>query len=80
MKDSGFSVAFGSTGCNGSAGVRGHAPPPPEIFTIRLSKMQFPTFPEPEWKVFKGVKKCSQKVKYLTDLAIIIISLQLFQF
>ena len=59
---------------------RGHASPPPEIFTIRLSKMQFPTFPEPEWKVFKGVKKSLKKVKYLTDMAIIVISLQLFEF
>ena len=42
--------------------------------------MQFPTFPEPEWKVFKGVKKSLKKVKYLTDMAIIVISLQLFEF
>ena len=55
---------------------------PREICKIGLSKMQFPAFPGPELgnrgKVFYSVKKCSQKKKYLTYLAIIIISLQLF--
>ena len=59
--DPGFSVAFGSTGCSGSArghapfvpevrtlsGVRGRAPPPREICKIGYSKMQSPAFPGP---------------------------------
>ena len=39
--------------------------------------MQFPAFPGLEllnWECLLGVKKCSQKMKYLTDLAIIILS------
>ena len=39
--------------------------------------MQFPAFPGLEllnWEGLLGVKKCSQKMKYLTDLAIIILS------
>ena len=53
-------VAFGSTGCRGSAGglapfvpeaqtsfgVLGHVPR--EIFKTGLSKVQFPAFPRPE--------------------------------
>ena len=82
-----FSVAFGSTGCNGSVGGRAPfaplaVPPPPGKF-VKLDslKCNSPRCLDQNWvtgKVFKGVKKCSQKNKYLTDLAII--SLQLFVF
>ena len=58
----GFSVAFGSTGCSGSAGP-GACPtttPPPsprEICKIGLSKMQFPAFPGPELGNPEGLLK-----------------------
>ena len=49
-----------------------------EICKIGLSKMQLPAFPGLEllnWEGLLGVKKCSQKMKYFTDLAIIILSI-----
>ena len=39
--------------------------------------MKFPAFPGLEllnWEGLLGLKKCSQKMKYLTDLAIMILS------
>ena len=61
---SGFSVAFGSTGCSGSAGglapftplartvsaggTNSYGGPPGKFVKLVLSKMQFPAFPGPE--------------------------------
>ena len=44
----GFSVAFGCTGCSGSAGPGACPPPTREICKIGLSKMQIPAFSGPE--------------------------------
>ena len=66
----GFSVAFGSTGCSGSAGGRAlfeplartlsagdtNSMPPWQICKIGLSKMQFPAFPGPELGKFADVR------------------------
>ena len=64
----GFSVAFGCTGCSGSAGPGACPPPPPtrEICKIGLSKMQFPAFSGPELGNREGllrryIKKCLRK-------------------
>ena len=59
--------------------------PPRTFVKLESLKCNFPRSLDRSWvtgRVLKGVKKCSQKKKYLsmTDLAIIIISLQLFVF
>ena len=70
LQKTGFSVAFGSTECSGSAG--GCAPFTPlrecrrhkllggsgKFIKTGLSKMQFPAFPAPELGNQKGLLSC----------------------
>ena len=56
---------------------------PGQFLKLDSLKCNFQRFQDRNWlsgNVFQGAKRCSQKMKYLTDLAIIMISLQFLVF